>query len=76
MTSVPKILEGAKLSFVLALRQAFASAITDPNLRYSDQPDATKIKIFTAYPLRLSFYPAIIVSAAGGDVSFKSNLPP
>lgn len=71
LTKIPKLLEGAKLAFVLALRQAFQSSVTDENLRYSDNGDATKIKIFTAYPLGLEFYPALIVSCAGGDASFR-----
>ena len=71
LASVPKLMEGAKLSFVLALRQAFQSAVTDPGLRYSSDDNATKIKVYTAYPLTLAFYPAIIVSVASGDASFR-----
>lgn len=68
---MPRLLEAAKLSFVLALRQAFQSSLTDDNLRYSDDQSQTKIKIYTAYPLRLEFFPAIVVSVAGGDASFR-----
>ena len=71
LTQVPKILEGAKLAFVLAMRQAFSSTITDPNLRYTTDNATTKIKIFTAYPLRPEFFPSIIVSASNGDASFR-----
>jgi len=71
LTKVPKLLEGAKLAFVLSLRQAFASAFTDPNLSYSDVLEESKIRIYTAHPLQLEFYPAIVVSCAGGDASFR-----
>ena len=71
MTSVPKLLEGAKLSFVLALRRMFASSLTDENLRYTDNPDTTKMRVYTAHPLTLEFFPAIVVSVAGGDTSIK-----
>lgn len=68
-TEVPRILEGAKLSFVLALRQAFASTFTHPSLRYTSGAD-TSIKIFTAHPLVMEFMPCIVVSAASGNASF------
>ena len=70
LTSVPKLLEGAKLSFVLALREMFKSPLTDENLRYSDSADQTKIRIYTAHPLTMEFFPCIVVSTGGGDVSF------
>jgi len=70
LTAVPKLLEGAKLSFVLALREMFKSSLTDVNLRYNDSPDLTKIRIYTAHPLTLEFFPAIVVSTGGGDASF------
>ncbi len=70
-TSVPKILEGAKLAFVLALRKAFSSSLTDENLRYDADKGKTKIKVFTAYPLRMEFLPALVVSVGGGDASVK-----
>lgn len=69
VTEVPKLLERAKLSFVLALREAFASTFTRSDLRYSQGSD-TKIKIFTAHPLTMEFLPCLVVSAAAGDVSF------
>jgi hypothetical protein len=56
---------------VLALREAFKSSLTDENLRYSDDPDTTKLRIYTAHPLQLEFYPAIVVSVGGGDASFR-----
>ena len=71
LTQMPRLIEGAKLAFVLALREAFKSSLTDVNLRYSDNPDETKIKIYTAHPLQMEFYPAIVVSVGGGDVSFR-----
>lgn len=71
LTKMPRLLEGAKLAFVLALREAFKSSLTDENLRYSDNPDETKLRIYTAHPLQLEFYPAIVVSVAGGDASFR-----
>jgi hypothetical protein len=71
LTQMPKLLEGAKLAFVLALRQAFQSSLTDINLRYSDNADQTKIKIYTAQPLRMEFFPCVVVSCAGGDASFR-----
>ena len=71
LTKIPKLLEGAKLSFVLALRQAFASSITAPELKWDDNASKTKIKIYTAHPLTLEFYPVLVVSSAGGDCSIK-----
>lgn len=71
LKQMPRVMEGAKLAFVLALREAFQSPLTDPNLVYSADPTKTKIKIYTAYPLQLEFFPAVIVSISGGDVSFK-----
>lgn len=71
LTSMPRLMEGAKLAFVLALREAFKSSLADENLRYSDNPDETKLRIYTAHPLQLEFYPAIVVSVAGGDASFR-----
>lgn len=64
-------MEGAKLAFVLALREAFKSPLADENLRYSDDPAETKLKIWTAHPLQLEFYPSIVVSVGGGDASFR-----
>jgi hypothetical protein len=71
VTKVPRLLEGAKLAFVLALREAFSSEFTDEELRYSQDKDATKLKIFTAHPLTLEFYPSLVVSSSGGDASIK-----
>lgn len=71
LTQIPKILEGAKLAFVLALRQAFSSGIASENLKYNQDPAQTKLKIFTAHPIRLEFYPSLVVSTGGGDCSFK-----
>lgn len=70
LTSIPPLLERAKLAFVVAMRGAFASTVTDPNLKYSDVDEETKIKIFTAHPLRMEFYPSLVVSTGGGDASF------
>jgi hypothetical protein len=69
VTEVPKLLEHAKLSFVLALRQAFASSFAHADLRYTQDAN-TKIKIYTAHPMVMEFLPSLVVSAAGGDVSF------
>lgn len=71
LTKMPRLVEGAKLSFVLALREAFKSPLADENLRYSDNVDESKIRIYTAHPLQLEFYPAIVVSVGGGDASFR-----
>ena len=71
LTKIPKLLEGAKLAFVMGLRQAFACDITDKDLKYSVDPALTKIKIWTAFPLRLEFFPSLVVSCGGGDLSFK-----
>jgi hypothetical protein len=70
LTSVPPLLERAKLAFVLSLRSAFASTFTDPALRYDDDQSKSKIRIYTAHPLRLEYYPAIVISTGGGDASF------
>ena len=70
-TAVPKLLEGAKLAFVLALRTAFSSSLTSPDLKYNTDVNKTKIKIYTAHPLRLEFYPSLVVSVSGGDCSIK-----
>jgi hypothetical protein len=68
---VPKLVEGAKLAFVSMLRAAFSSSFTNEHLRYSEDEKRTKIKIYTAHPLRLEFAPCLIVSVAGGDCSFQ-----
>jgi hypothetical protein len=70
LKEVPKLLEKAKLSFVIALRRMFESSIADKDLRYSENTEETKIRIYSAYPLTLEFFPAIVVSASAGDVSF------
>ena len=71
LTEIPKLLEGAKLAFVLALRQAFASSLTHKDLRYDADKTKTKIKIFTAHPQTLEFFPCLVVSVGGGDCSIK-----
>lgn len=71
LTSPPRIIERAKLAFVKGLREAFSSSIADPRLRYSEDKDVTKLKIFTAHPLVPEFFPSIVVSTAGGDASFR-----
>ena len=71
LTQMPRLLEGAKLSFVLALRQAFSSSFTDPKLKYDQDPEKTKMKIYTAYPQQNEFYPCVVVSTGGGDASFR-----
>ena len=70
-TEVPKLLEGAKLAFVLALRTAFSSSLTHKDLKYDTDKTKTKIKIYTAHPLKLEFYPSLVVSVGGGDASIK-----
>lgn len=70
LTAVPPLLERAKLAFVLSLRSAFSSTITDPALKYDEDQAKSKMRIYTAHPLRLEFYPAIVVSSGGGDGSF------
>jgi hypothetical protein len=68
-TEVPKVLERAKLGFVIALRQAFASSLTHADLRYDPDKTKTKIKIYTAHPLQMEFFPCLVVSAASGDAA-------
>ena len=68
---VPKLVEGAKLAFVMALRSMFSSELTNANIRYSKNKETTKLKIFTAHPTKIEFYPCLIVSVASGDCSFK-----
>lgn len=68
-TEVPKVLERAKLGFVIALRQAFSSSLTHADLRYDPDKTKTKIKIYTAHPLTMEFFPCLVVSAASGDAS-------
>jgi hypothetical protein len=68
-TEVPKVLERAKLGFALALRQAFASSLTHKDLKYSTDKAKTKIKIYTAHPLTMEFFPCLVVSASSGDAS-------
>jgi hypothetical protein len=70
-TEVPKLMEGAKLAFVLALRTAFSSSLAHKNLKYDADPTKTKIKIYTAHPQKLEFLPAMVVSVGGGDASIK-----
>lgn len=69
LTSIPPLLERAKLAFVVALRSAFQSSVTDKNLKYDVDQTKTKLKIYTAHPLRLEFFPAIVVSTSAGDMS-------
>lgn len=68
-TEVPKVLERAKLGFALALRTAFASSLTHVDLKYDPDKTKTKIKIYTAHPLQMEFFPCLVVSAASGDAS-------
>lgn len=70
-SGIPKLLEGAKLAFVLALRQAFACSLTNESLRYNPDPNQTKMKIYTAHPLTIEFYPSLIVSCTSGDASIR-----
>jgi hypothetical protein len=70
LTSIPPLLERAKLAFVVALRSAFQSSVTDKNLKYDPSEQSTKLKIYTAHPLRLEFFPSLVVSTGGGDMSF------
>ena len=69
LKSIPPLLERAKLGFVVALRAAFQSSFTDENLRYNEDETLTKLKIYTAYPQRLEFFPSLVVSSGGGDMS-------
>lgn len=62
-------MEQGKLAFVVALRSAFKSSVTDKNLRYDEDQNKTKLKIYTAHPLRQEFFPAIVVSNSSGDMS-------
>lgn len=71
LTSIPPLLERGKLAFVVALRSAFQSSVTDKNLKYDPDQAKTKLKIYTAHPLRLEFFPAIVVSSSSGDMSMS-----
>ena len=71
LTKIPKLLEGAKLAFVLGLRRAFSCSLIDKDLQYNVDPALTKIKVWTAFPLRLEFFPSLVVSCGGGDLSTK-----
>jgi len=71
LTSIPPLLERGKLAFVVALRSAFQSAVTDKNLVYDPDQSKTKLKIYTAHPLRLEFFPAIVVSNSASDMSMS-----
>lgn len=70
ITSIPPLLERAKLAFVLALRSAFKSDLTNKDIRYNDSKELSKIRIYTAHPLTMEFYPSLVVSTGGGDASF------
>ena len=70
-SGIPKLLEGAKLAFILALRQAFSSSLANESLRYNADPEQTKIKIYAAHPLTMEFFPSLIVSATSGDASIR-----
>lgn len=71
LTSIPPLIERAKLAFVLSLRSAFGSDVTNEHLRYSENRDQSKIRIYTAHPLTIEFLPTIVISCGGGDVSIK-----
>lgn len=71
LTSIPPLLERAKLAFVLSLRSAFASDVTNEHLRYSENVEVSKIRIYTAHPLTIEFLPTIVISSGGGDISIK-----
>jgi len=71
LTSIPPLLERAKLAFVVALRSAFASQVTNEHLRYSEIQADSKIRIYTAHPLTIEFFPSIVISAGSGDISIK-----
>ncbi len=71
LTSIPSLVERVKLSFVQALRHSFSSNLTNKDIRYNQDESLTKIKIYTAYPLRMEFVPAIVVNVSSGDLSFN-----
>lgn len=70
-SAIPKLLEGAKLAFVMALRQAFSSSLANANLRYNQDTAQSKIRIYTAHPLTIEFFPTLVVSATSGDASIR-----
>lgn len=70
LTGIPPLLERAKIAFVLALRAGFKSDLTDKDLLYSQDANATKIKIYRAQPKRLEFFPCLVISTSSGDASF------
>ena len=66
---MPKLLERARLAFVVTFRHAFGSELVDPNLKYDEDQNLTKIKIFRHHPQKMEFFPCIMLSTAHGDAS-------
>ena len=70
LTVVPPLIENGKLAWVVSLRQAFQSSITDKNLKYDPDKSKSKLMINTMYPRKFEFPPAVVVGNSGGDMSF------
>ena len=66
---VPSIYEKLRYNFVTLLRAAFASEITDENLRYSTDKTKRKIEIYPTYPQVLEFFPSIAVNLSSLNFS-------
>jgi hypothetical protein len=66
---LPSIYEKLRYNFVTLLRAAFASEITDVNLRYSTDKAKRKIEIYPTYPQVLEFFPSIAVHLSSVDFS-------
>jgi hypothetical protein len=66
---LPSIYEKLRYNFVTLLRAAFASEITDENLRYSPDKTKRKIEIYPTYPQVLEFFPSIAVNLSSLNFS-------
>jgi hypothetical protein len=66
---LPSIYEKLRYNFVTLLRAAFASEITDENLRYSTDKTKRKIEIYPTYPQILEFFPSIAVNLSSLNFS-------
>jgi hypothetical protein len=66
---LPSIYEKLRYNFVTLLRAAFASNITDENLRYSTDKTKRKIEIYPTYPQTLEFFPSIAVNLSSLNFS-------
>ena len=66
---IPPIYEKLRYNLVGMLRMAFASQLTDENLKYSISKTQRKIEIYPTYPNVLEFFPCIVASISSVDFS-------